>query len=538
MSAHRFAATAFTALALAACPTVAFAVDAKEFKKKFAATQNSWERRALVTQLDPSDDKSLDLLLKFVLKTQDWYMREAAVSVLATAFDEGVIAKLVKLKDKDPILAEGVAIAFGRSKNIERVGHLTMLIESKKWNVRRAAAIGLRTMKAKEAVDALISCWENEDKFLVWVQVLESLEKLTRQKNMPTAQDWRDWWSVARDNFEFKDKTDELSEEEKSGDLIKTRVRGTNLTLRARGQGLPLLVLPDYGYENDYLQTYLRNLEDTNQILYMNLPGTADFVEPPLENAPNAPKPYYPLERIVDAFDELQKQLVKEGKIKGKFAILAHGMSCWIAMTFAERHPKMVRRMILIAASSGQKAASEGISNLVQRGQEIGDLELEHYGKSRNYNGQTGKYDYEAAQGEESAAINRKSFTVRFADFRDLEIGRIYGPIVEKKTDAGMYRGPKLLRPMGGCFIPPFSLFKLKRVPTPTLVMHGKYAIETSGDDSNAISRHYGKNAKVITFKRSGQMPFIEENEKFVEGIRRFLGGKKAKKKKKKRKKK
>ena len=75
-------------LLLGLAPSLALAeIDAKKFKKDFTATQNSWERRALVTQLDPSDDKSLDLLLKFVLKTQDWYMREAAVDVLATTFD-------------------------------------------------------------------------------------------------------------------------------------------------------------------------------------------------------------------------------------------------------------------------------------------------------------------------------------------------------------------------------------------------------------------------------------------------------------------
>ncbi|RMG17746.1 MAG: alpha/beta fold hydrolase [Planctomycetota bacterium] len=523
----------------AALPAPALAVDAKEFKKKFLATQNSWERRALVSQLDPSDEDSLDLLLKFVLKTQDWYMREAAVQVLSTVYDEGVIGKLTKLKDKDPVICEGVCMAFGLSKNLDRLDYLIEMIGSKKWNVRRAAAIALRTMKDKRAIDALISAWEEEDKFLVWVQILESLETLTRQKNMPTAQDWRDWWTVARDNFEFSDGSDELSEDEKSGEVIKTRARGTNLSMRRRGKGLPLLVLPDYGYEKDYLETYLRNLEDTNQIFYMDLPGVVDFVDPPLQNAPNLPNPYYPLDRIVDAFEELQQDLVKKGVIKEKFALLAHGISCWIAMTYADRHPRSVRRMILIAASSGQKAAGEGINALERRGQELGDLELEHYAQSRIYDQQKGGYKYQPQPGEESAAIDRKAFTVRFADQRDLEIGRIYGPVVEKKVGKqGIARVPRIRRPMGGCFIPEFSLFNLKRVPIPTLVLHGKYSVETSEADARAIAKHYGRNARVITFKRSGQMPFIEENEKFVEGIRRFLGGKKAKKKKKKRKKK
>ena len=520
-----FVLTALAAVGALASP--ASAMDDKEFKQKFTSTQNSWERRALIAQLDPTDDGSLNLLIKFVLKTQEWYYREAAIDALSGVFDEKVIRELERMKDKDPVVAEGIAMAFGRSKNKDRVPHLLDLLESRKWIVRRAAAIALRYVPDKRAIGPLIKIWENEDKFVVWVHILESLESITRQKNMPTARDWADWWSVKEGEFEIPTgDADELSEDEKSGDVVKTRVRGTNLTSRLRGEGLPLLVLPDYGYEQDYLETYMRVLEDTNRIVYMKLPGTRDFVDPPLSNAPGLPQPFYPLERIVEAFEELQQQLEKDGKIEGKFAIMAHGISCWIAMTYAANHPRSVRRMILIAASSGQKAAGEGIERLVRTGQQTADLELEHYGQSRQY--ENGTYKYQASGEDENEALGRKSFTVRFADRRDLEIGRIYGPIVQKQIDErSVAMVPQYRRPMGGCFIPEFSLFKLPRVPTPTLVLVGAHAIETSQDDANAIAKHFGGNASVLVFKRSGEMPFIEENDKFVEMTRRFLGGKK-----------
>lgn len=515
-------------VATALAPATALALDDEEFKKQFTNTQNSWERRALIAQLDPSDKDQRKLLLSFVLKTQEWYYREAAIEAISAAYSPEVIRELEKLKDRDPVIAEGIAMAFGRSKNTERVPHLLDLLGSRKWVVRRAAAIALRWVPDKRAIEPLIAAWEEEEQFLVWVHILETLETVTREKNMPTAQDWKDWWTTVKDTWEVPsgDKGDELSEDEKSGDLIKTRVRGTNLSMRSRGSGLPLLVLPDYGYEQDYLERYLRNLEDTNQILYMALPGTRDFVDPPLTNAPGLPQPYYPLERITDAFEELQQQLEKEGKIKGKFAILAHGLSNWIAMTFATRHPKAVRRMILVAANSGQKAASEGIDRIVRQGQETGDVELEHYGQSRTYDPQKGGYNYEAKSPEEEEALTRKSLTVRFADRRDLEISRIYGGIVERQVGDGLYRGPAFRRPMGGCFIPEFSLFKLPKVPTPTLVIVGQYAVESNADDAQAIARHYGGAARALVFKRSGEMPFVEENEKFVEVVRKFLGGK------------
>lgn len=70
MSPRRPLGSALVALCLLA-PAVSSAMDEKEFKKQFQNTQNSWERRALIAQLDPGDDDQLDLLLKFVLQTQE-----------------------------------------------------------------------------------------------------------------------------------------------------------------------------------------------------------------------------------------------------------------------------------------------------------------------------------------------------------------------------------------------------------------------------------------------------------------------------------
>lgn len=504
---------------------------ARAFKKSFVETNNSWERRALVERLDPADEDSLDLLTEFVLAQQDWYMREAAIQTLAGAYDPGLIQKLERMCGSrgNPMIVEGVCMAFGRSGNKDRVPFLIDQLGSKKWVVKRAAAIALGLLRDKRSITPLIETWKKEDKFMVWVHLLESLEKITRQKNMPRPSDWEAWWNTVKDTFEVPtDDPDALNEEDmKSGDRIQTRVRGTNLDSRLRGNGLPLLVLPDYGLENDYLQTYLRNLEETNRILYMKLPGASDFSDPPLQNAPGLPAPWYPIDRLVDAFEELHKELVAAGKIEDKpFAIMAHGLTTWIAMSYAAKHPQRVRRMILIAPTSGQKAWGDGRDRLERHGQQIRDLELEHFAQSLLYNSQTGKHNYEASGDDEQAALTRKSWTCRFFDFRDLEIGRIFGPIVEKQVGENQRSiGPKVLRPMGSVFIPDdFSLFRLDRVPTPTLVVNGARSQWTSVDDANAIAKHYGNNGRVVTFPNSDRMPFIEENDKFVEIVQRFLG--------------
>lgn len=523
------AAAAMPLAALVAWPASAESDAAKTFKKSFSETPNSWERRDLVKRLDPKDDDQLDLIV-WVLKNQDWYMREAAIETLATAYDPGLIGKLEKMGGArgDPVVVEGVCMAFGQSGNKERIPFLAEQLASKKWIVQRSAAIALGRLPAKESVEALITCWEKCDNFMVWVHILESLERITHEKNMPRAADWRGWWNAVKDTWTPPEPKGEGidDEEAKSGDRIRTKVRGTNLDLRSRGKGLPLLVLPDYGCEKDYLETYLRNLEETNQILYVKLPGNSDFSDPPLANAPGLPAPYYPIDRLVEAFEELHTTLVKENKIENKpFAIMGHGMTCWVAMQYAAMRPKSVRRMILVAPYSSNKAWGDGRDRLEKEGERIRDLEMTHYAQSLLYNQQTGKHNYESQSEEESKALKRKDFTVNFADFRDLEIGRIFGPWVQK--EAGPNQAaivPKYARPMGSVFIPEFSLFKLQRVQTPTLVLAGELSLWTSLEDANAISKHYGGAARVFTFKRSSNMPFIEENDKFVEVVQRFLG--------------
>src|SRR5690606_12027285 len=112
---------------------------AKAFKKSFVETNNSWERRALIERLDPSDDDSLELITEFVLAQQDWYMREAAIQVLAGAYDPGLISKLERMCGSrgNPMIVEGICMAFGRSGNKDRVPFLIEQLSSKKWVVQR-----------------------------------------------------------------------------------------------------------------------------------------------------------------------------------------------------------------------------------------------------------------------------------------------------------------------------------------------------------------------------------------------------------------
>ena len=504
--------SAFALLLLgAAAPAAGQPIEPRDFKRQFAAAGGSWERRALILRLDPADRAARKLLVKGVLETQEWFLREAAIERIAATRDPRALDALKG--ERDPLAREGVALALGRQGDPGHVPFLLGLLRDKRAVVRRGAAIALRAFRDRLVVDGLIAAWEGEPAFEVWIHLLESLEALTGERDLRSAQAWRDWWDTVGAEWVAPDPDPAA---DGSGERIRAAAGGTRLDLRSRGRGSPLLVLPEYGYERGYLETWLRDLEDASQVLYLDLPGAADFEDPPLEPAPGLPDPYYPIDRLVAAFEALHGQLVAERKIQDvPFAVVAHGLSGWIAMRYAALHPGRVRRLILVAPYSGGAAWEAGRERVERRGGEVGDPEMVHFAQSQLYGG------YEAQSEDEEEALQRKEWTLYFADPRGLEIGRLYGPVVSKGEGEEAYEMRQLLRPLGTVAIPEFELSALDRQRVPTLVCHGERAVRTSLEDAQAVAAHFG--GKVVRFKRSARAPFVEDHDAFVAAVRDFL---------------
>lgn len=513
------------ALLLVGCLVPAVVLGGDDWKKAFGekfGSKNSWERAGAVKSLDPSDHSQLQMLFKIADK-EDWYLRSAVADVLAGKLD-GKAADEVKkaLKGTQANVAEVVATAYGRSKDTD---HTDELIEALKkasdYKVKRAAAIALGYLPTKKGVSALIEALDKEAKnFLVEVHVLEALEHATGEKNMKTAQDWKGWWTGAETSWEPGKAGDTEDEDKKSGDRIRTTVRGTDLDFRSRGKGRPLLVLPEYGYEKDYFETYLRNLEESNQILYMKLPGTNDFTG--LENAPGQKAPFYPIDKLVEALEGLREQLVKENKISDKspLAVMGHGITAWVAIRYANKYPKSVSRLVLLSTYASDKAFSRDLKAMEDEGKKTGDQELEHYAMSlQNVNGAP---RYQAQNEDEGLALTRKGWTTYFGNWQDLEIGRIFGPIVQKKINATQAaRVPAVVRLPGECFVPPFDLNKEPQIAQPTLIVGGERAFFGNPDDCAEIAKHCDRaNVQMI---KGARMPMIEENAKFVAAMQKHL---------------
>jgi pimeloyl-ACP methyl ester carboxylesterase len=522
---HRFGVAALLAASL--LPSVAFGGDdwKKTFNDKFGSP-NSWEKAAAIKQLDPNSADQLKMLFKLA-DQPDWYLRSTVADVLSGKFDTKATDELKKeLKKANGNLAEVIATAYGRSKDTDKADELVAALQGKssELHVKRACAIALGLLPTKKGVGALIDALDKEAKnFMVEVHILEALEKATGEKNNHTAQDWKGWWTGAETSWEPGKAAAGDSEDAKSGDRIRTTVRGTDLDFRSRGKGRPLLVLPEYGYEKDYFETYLRNLEESNQILYMKLPGTVDFKNPPLENAPNLPQPFYPIDRLVDTLEDLRKQLVADKKISDKspLAMLGHGITCWVAIRYANKYPKSISRLVLLSAYGSEKAFSRDIKAMEQQGKgNPPDLELEHYAESLQW--VNGKALYTGQNEDDNQALSRKAFTTMFGNWGDLEIGRIYGPTVEKKVgENATARCAQVERPMGGCFVPQFDIVKEPVVQQPTLIIGGEKAFFGTPADCDELSRQFAQ--PKVDIIRGARMPMIEENAKFLADMQKHL---------------
>lgn len=523
----RHASTALLAAVVGfAVPAVSMGGDdwKKAFGEKFAS-KNSWERASAVKTLDPTQNDQLKMLYKIADK-EDWYLRSAAADVLAGKLEAKSLDECKKtLKGGSGNIAEVIATAFGRSKDTDRADDLIeVLKKSSDVRVKRACAQALGYLPIKKGVSALIEALDKEAKnFLVLVHILEALERVTKEKHK-NAQDWKGWWTGAETNWEPpKEGAEGTGEDSKDqGDRVRTTVKGTDLDFRSRGKGRPLLVLPEYGYEKDYFETYLRNLEESNQIIYMKLPGVVDFKNPALENAPQLNQPFYPIDRLVDTLEALREELVKKGSIaeKSPIAIMGHGITCWVAIRYANKYPKSVSRLVLLSSYASDKAFSRDRKAMEDEGKKTGDQELEHYAMSLEYM-QNGPR-YQAKDAEEGLALERKSFTTYFGNWQDLEIGRIFGPVVQKKisdTQAAMV--PTVIRPMGGCFVPQFDLARESVIAQPTLIVGGERAFFGTPADCDEIAKHCEKpNMQII---KGARMPMIEENALFLKAMQKHL---------------
>lgn len=466
----------------------------REYARDLASPDSNVRLRA-VRSLDPAAPRGREALLA-VLDREPWFLREAAIERLAAA-PAGAIADLAKHVEKhaSPYVREGLVRALARSG--EPAGRAAALAgaDDKHPMVRRAVAIGVGASPAREGIDALVLLFEREKDVEVRSFVRDALEEATGQ-SFDLAADWKNWWAESREKWE-------PGGAPRAGRTTTTELRDVSLEYYERGNGAPLFVLPDIYRNRRYLKNHLAPLVDVARLFFIDLPAMGQFKG--LETVGGTGVPYYPVDKLADAFDEL-----RAARKEDRIALLAHGRSAWVAMRYASRHPKTVSHLILVAPWSGTKAWWAGRDRIEGDARQRKDIEQERYAQWQIVvDLSTGKHKYEPADDAEKEALERVGWGLFFADARSPFAGLWYR---------------SSWRDMGGTLIPDLDVAREKTSPVPTLLVVGTHprSFWTSAADMKAIQKVY-PNSEVAEFAQSANMPMIEEPERFQKVLRAFF---------------
>ncbi|MGQ9591975.1 MAG: HEAT repeat domain-containing protein [Planctomycetota bacterium] len=483
----------------------------KEIKEALASPDSHF-RHNVWKELNPEKDAHYKLLVT-ILQHLSWHDRDAAVVALAKAATPETLKKMLKdLKgDKDPMVRQGMAIALAKMDDEGYYPQLFEALGDKNPFVRAMLVYALGvTKKSKDKVDALVKAFQKEKDPVVASIFVEALNAQTQAFQGPDPNAWTVWWAEAKADKDYElGRTDEeaLKKAEELGNKLKKRTTVSiagRVTLETEergrlGKAVPILVLPEYGHSKEVLVPFLAELEKTHRLFYIDLPPVSSFKDVPVVS--DRKIPYYPIDQLVDAFEDLRKQTGQK-----RFAIMACGLNCWIAMRYASKYPGSVSHMVLIGPMSSDKAFGDAVTRMKTQGKATGDVELFHLGLAHSFDSKTGESEHDKyhekekipkPDGEEGS-LDRRLWSLYFKDARDAMLSMLY---------------PKMHRPLGQVAIPKFRCFAEPKRSVPTIVIAGGASLWTSVEDCQAIANHYG--GKLYVYENSSMMPFIEESQLF-----------------------
>ncbi|HVY60545.1 MAG TPA: alpha/beta fold hydrolase, partial [Planctomycetota bacterium] len=459
----------------------------------------------------------------------DAHIRAAAIDRLAAATDPKAIDEIGKgLNAKDPLVREGAALALGRLRSKKHLGALNKLADDPDAGVRRAALRALRDVGDLAAVDMLLKRWERMERskspeFREVLAIVDGLEKLTERQLGRHLDRWQEFWDKNGQGYKrpsemteaekkaAEEKEKYKQEEDAKKEEVTTTVRNIPIKLTKEGKGpIPLLVIPDDSWRPNYLSPYLSSLDDVCEIYTVQLPSITQLE---IKKRNIGGFPYWPYDELCDAFDEIRKQYKHE-----KFAVLAHGFSTMIGMHYLTKHPENVSHMILVGSFPGDDNYGTLLDKLQARATtQLHDKELNHAVMFHWITDEkTFTYFYMPKSNQELEALDRRFFSLMFADPQDPEIAEIWDRCKKPaSTDIAVMKKEQ-------CESPPFDIMREKHPDTPVLVISGAKSLWFGEADGVRVAKNYPVSEHVV-LKNSSMMPWFEENGAFTQAVKDFF---------------
>ncbi len=243
------------------------------------------------------------------------------------------------------------------------------------------------------------------------------------------------------------------------------------------------------GMDHSYFKPWLSPLADTMQLIYVDHRGTGRSERVPLETCT--------IEQMADDIEELRKLLGL-----GRVSVLANSFGGFWALTYALRHPDSVSRMILVTTSPSHEFY------------QAAEKELERKATPDQKAVAPAVFEGKIESEEEFRRWWDIMMPLYFAHWEE-QRGR---EMIERGVD-----NPHVASYMFRHEIPKYDVRpRLGEITAPTLVVAGRHDWVTPVGESELIANGIS-GSELIVFEESGHMPFIEEQDGFIDAVKRFV---------------
>jgi pimeloyl-ACP methyl ester carboxylesterase len=192
----------------------------------------------------------------------------------------------------------------------------------------------------------------------------------------------------------------------------------------------------------------------------------------------------------------------------GPYAVLGHSYGAFIALQHAVSFP----------GNAAQTIVSNGVPSMRFLWEHV-ERSLREFEPAELRKQVTASWEQEktAQTQEDVASLMHDQMPFHFANPRDPRIANF------EKTAAPASYAPAVLRHLAGQGYGPFDCeAELNRIKQPLLVLAGRYDRTCSIEGADAIARAV-PGSELVIFERSGHVPFVEEQERYIEAVRNFL---------------
>jgi len=494
-------------LALLTIGSPALAVDDAKWKEAVQAYKEDFKRKSVryklraIEALPLKDGRTIDYIIKKekLLSDRDWWIRVTAAERLAKIKTPELRKKLLGFaKDRDERIREGIMTALALSHDRLDPPVIVEALDDRSWKVRRMACWAAGLQRVKEAVEPMIAMLhhvdlrtgkvvqEGETHPRVRSVLLFNLEEITGNTTIGTdPARWRQFWEVNKDKALPPVKRFDIGT---FGD-VKLEV---NDTFARRGTGPLVIALPETHKICTYYMPYFNQWMFVKWV-FINMPPITSFPDVQYDDDGD---PIYPVDILVDAFEDLRKKRSVE-----KMILLGHGFTSWVAAKYAQKYPDRVMGLILL----NPYATNQTFSKRIDEALRSGDPDAEFWGK-----------------------VSRKQ--IKIGSRYESEVYNYYrntaalGPKARDDIELGVLR--KIWPDPNGTSItiPEFDIRGEETSRIPALVFFAKKDNELTGmDDKNRIRRYYPKHVIVPCGNDSARFPFMQDPERFEKGLRLFI---------------